>query len=562
MAKPVYVIGVGLSPHDGSCCLLKDGKIIVAIEKERISKLKRDGLNDTDSIAYCMDAGGINWGDVSLVVQNSVTSNLRKDWFYGPRYIPSDVQVVTISHHLAHAYSAYYLSGFEETAIFITDASGNEIKSCTDLNDKCLLKDAEGLDRDFVLETNSYYKAVGDEVTALCKEFTPLRPNEIPYTDLACNAKNSIGQIYSEVNSNIFGMKSDRGKLMGLSSYGKNNLFSGPLFSLEDGAIKVNAKELEILKAPPLSYEEFKNSFEYYADLAYSVQKNVEDILIKIINNRYPLYPHDNLCYAGGLALNAVANTRIRNETPFKNIFIPPPAYDGGISVGCAYYGWAKVLGMPRAKASSTVFFGRGYEGLIKETVKAVAKERNDIRIYLPTELNVEVAKLLTKGKAIGWYKGGSEFGPRALGHRSILGDPREPKLRDYINNQVKFREDFRPFAPSVIAEEADTYFDIDFESPHMLFVVPVQEEWRNNLGAVTHVDGTARVQTVRKEDNPEFYDLLCEFKKLTGVGMVINTSFNRKGEPIVEEPIEAVRVLCDTGMHGLVLGPYLLVKN
>jgi carbamoyltransferase len=260
------------------------------------------------------------------------------------------------------------------------------------------------------------------------------------------------------------------------------------------------------------------------------------------------------------VALNAVANRRILEETPFKRVFIPPAADDSGLAVGCAYYGWTNVLGKERTVHEGSPFLGRSYSE--DEIARALGTHTKDLVVDRPTDLVATAAAYLAEGNTLGWFQGGCEFGPRALGHRSILADPRQAALRDHINARIKFREDFRPFAPAVLAEDAATYFDLSQASPYMLFVVPVRAAWRARLAAVTHVDGTARVQTVDPQSDPLFHGLLSAFKHHSGLGMLLNTSLNRRGEPMVETPAEALALLRETDLHGMVLGSYFVSKR
>jgi carbamoyltransferase len=259
------------------------------------------------------------------------------------------------------------------------------------------------------------------------------------------------------------------------------------------------------------------------------------------------------------VALNAVANRRLLKEGPFERLYIQPAAGDNGIAIGCAYYGWLEVLGKSRIRHSGPVYFGRRYE--TAEVTQALEKYAQLVTLSRCEEPAEEAASSLAEGKVVGWFQGGSEFGPRALGNRSILADPRKRDIRDHINAKVKFREDFRPFAPSVLAEDAATYFDCDYDSPHMLLTSPVRPEWRDAIPAVVHLDGSARLQTVSRGDNPLYCDLLTAFKRRTGIGLLLNTSLNKRGMPIVETPEDAIMLFLYSGIDVLFIGDMAVRK-
>jgi len=554
MTKPTYVLGTGLS-HNGSACLLKDGKIVVAIEKERITRHKNDGFNDTIAIQYCLEAEGIGWDDVDLVVQNSVFCNFTQgnDWYRGPRVIPNSVPVVTISHHLAHAYNALFTSNFEDAAIAVVDGSGSLSKDCLEV----LPFDKNKRQYECV----SFYSWDGTTIRALYKQFSEIGEISEEDNPLVGFLKDSIGGLYEKASAYVFGHGLDPGQLMGLSSFGRANIFSKKFVTFEGPDVKIDCPAADFLKPRNLGLSFTTEHFQHFADFARLIQDELTYVMVTLANNLYGYYPSTNICIAGGVGLNIIANTEIVRKTGFKNIFVPPPANDAGISIGCAYYGWHTVLGKDRVKHDGSAYLGKPYDLYYSQVIELVQQVREDIVVTKPDNLNETAAKEIAMGKVIGWYKGGAEMGPRALGHRSILANPCDTGMKDRINNTIKNRPDFRPFAPAVLEEDASIYFDIDRPSPHMLLVFPVREGWLGKIPAVTHVDGTARVQTVSETDDKDFYELLKEVKRETGIGMVLNTSFNRKHEPIVERPQEAVQMFLDTPMDALVLGPYLLTK-
>jgi carbamoyltransferase len=315
----------------------------------------------------------------------------------------------------------------------------------------------------------------------------------------------------------------------------------------------------------PGNYEELSKQNQYYADIAASIQVVTEEALLQLARNAYKETGLKRLCMAGGVALNSVANGRILRETPFEELYVQPSAGDGGGAVGAALYAYHAVLGKPRRFTMEHAYWGEEHgpaevERFLKDN--GIAHRRfND-----EDKLIAFVVDRLEQGKVIGWSQGRFEWGPRALGNRSILADPRRTEMKDLVNVKIKFREPFRPFAPSVLADRAEEYFVLPEAAKHyparfMLYVVDVREEKRDILPAITHVDGTGRLQTVRKEENPRYFKLIEAFGSATGVPVVLNTSFNLKGEPIVNKPHEAFHTFSQSGMDVLVLGEYVVEK-
>ncbi len=560
MSKPIYVLGTGVS-HDGSACLLKDGKIRFAIEKERLTRQKHDGGNDTASIQYLLDAEGITMPDLSLVVQNANFGMLEfgNRWLEGPRLLRDGIPVVTISHHLAHAYSALGTSPFDETAILVIDGCGNAFDDCIDLGGAIIPERPSGEMMPLWNEKDSYYKFSGGRLQPLFKDFSPWGAGMKGYPMHPPSTRHSIGGLYAAASKYVFRGLEDPGKLMGLAPYGRPGLHDFEAFDLKDGRAFVRYDWMKQFRTPAHSHEEFQQRFQSYADLAFWIQREVERALLYIVKSRHDLSPSKNLCYSGGVALNAVANRRILTEGPFENIFIQPAAGDNGLAIGCAYYGWLEVLKKDRVTHTGSVYFGKDYgTGEIKATL---ARYGELIECSQSGTAVADAVAALAQGKVVGWFQGGSEFGPRALGNRSILADPRMAHIRDHINAKVKFREDFRPFAPSVLAEDAATYFECDYASPHMLLTALVRPEWRDKIPAVVHRDGSARIQTVTRETNPLYHRLLTAFKASTGIGLLLNTSLNRRGMPIVETPEDAVMLFLYSAIDVLFIGDHALRK-
>lgn len=558
--SPIYVIGTGLS-HDSSVCLLADGKVVLGIEKERLTRRKHDRGNDRLAMKYVLDRAGITLRDVALVVQNENFGMFRSgNSEYGkePRPLTDATQVVTISHHLAHAYSAFGPSGFDQASVLVIDGCGNAYEDCIDLHQGTLLEKVASGYEHIYFEKDSYYTSQDSVLHAVAKDFSIWGAREWlvnPPTTL-----HSIGGVYQAFSQYVFSDFDDSGKLMGLAPHGKPGRFGLSLFDLCDGQVHVRRDTLREFTSPARSRAALKANFQYYADVAHWVQKEIERALLYVVGDRFERCPSRNLAYAGGVALNAVANSRILRETGFENLYIQPAAGDNGLAIGCAYYGWLEVLGREHVHASGSTYLGAPYPA--DRVRSAVAAAGDKVMAEEDADPVVRVAQLLAEGKVVAWYRGGAEFGPRALGHRSILAHPGIPGLRDHINTNIKFREDFRPFAPSVLAHEARQLFDCEgYDSPYMLLVFDVRPEWREQLVNVVHEDGSSRLHTVTEESEPVYFRLLEEFQRLSGLPVLLNTSLNKRGMPIVETPEEALAFFLDCALDVLVLDDLVITK-
>jgi carbamoyltransferase len=568
--KDTYILGTHLS-HDGSACLLKNGHIVVAIEKERLTRRKHDGGNDTLAIEYCLQAAGITINDLDLVVQNAnfEKETLKIDNYAGKRIFTAtyNVPVITISHHLAHAYSTIGTCPFyEDYTIYIADGSGSPYKQCDDLIGAFIPEKniIDNTPENFWCEKDSLYYYSNNKLQPVYKDFSefnhvqPKKPLKMP------SIIHSIGGVYQAISQYCFGNVDDTGKLMGLSPYGKKGIYPQPIFELKDGRVFNTFDWMDEFTTPVQSYQDFKSNFQYYANIARYVQDETEKALIYLFTERQKNSPASNWCYAGGVALNAVANQRILAETGIKNLYIQPAAGDNGIAIGCAYYGWLEVLKKEKQEPTGKTNFGKKYgPSIIKNVISQDIEETPSPTIALIETENwiEETAQLLAKGKVIGWFVDGCEFGPRALGFRSILADPRKEGVRDYINREIKNREDFRPFAPAILREDCHTYFKYDWDTPYMIMVNPVMPEWEEELKNVVHLNGTARVQTVTENNNPAFYKLLKEFKKITGLPILLNTSFNNRGMPIVETPQQALNFFKESPLDYLIFENQIVSK-
>ena len=568
MSNPIYVLGTGLS-HDGSSCLLKDGKILVAIEKERLSRRKHDGGNDSLTIQYCLDYAGITIADLSLVVQAAhfEKESIRKESYQGKRSFTADCTIpfISISHHLAHAYSAIGTSPFDECNVMVIDGSGSFLQQCDDLDNIAIPAEINTATNAYA-EKTSFYFFNGKTMQPLQKDFSVIRYDHNHGEVFLPTTRHSIGGLYAMASNYCFGDFHQAGKLMGLAPYGDRTIYKDELFLLRDGRVWVNEEVMRLHFTDPADHNDHSlyDNFEYYAGIAKWVQEETEKAILYLFQQSIESHPHENMCYAGGVALNAVSNSKILQSLPgIKNLYIEPAAGDNGLAIGCAYYGWLQVLQKEKVKHSGSTFFGRPYKN--EEIEKAIDDHTIDLpgkKISFKKDKNyiATTAGYLAAGKTIGWFQQGAEFGPRALGRRSILANPAVKDIRQHINNDIKFREDFRPFAPAVLHEDKDLYFQIGFESPYMILIDKIKNEWKDKMPGIVHVDGTCRVQTVKDKEEP-LYELLTAFKQITGTSVLLNTSFNCKGMPIVETPEEAISFFYKCDLDVLVMDEYIIVK-
>lgn len=565
MNSPIYILGTGLS-HNGSVVLLKDGRVCVGIEKERLSRRKHDGGNDTLAIQYCLDAEGIELKDISLVVQCANFDIPERDRFKGERvFAGTDIPViVNISHHLAHAYSAVGTSPFSECAVMVIDGCGSPLGQFLQLHpeQKEYISEATLNDSRMVCEKDSFYHFNGKQLKPLVKEFSEMAESGLGTFSLP-TTRHSIGGFYAAISKYVFGDMDDVGKLMGLAPFGNLGVFDFEAFEFRSGNLFVNEDWKDKFTNPSQGYNYFKEHFDYYANVARWAQDQVEKAVIACITNRLGRFPHENLCYSGGVALNAVANAKLEDSEIVKNIHFEPAAGDNGLALGCAFYGWIEYLKMPKLQHDGNTCFGKKYTAQDIDTVF----QKEEYKKYIPKifadqdELLMHCAEKLNQGKTIGWFQSGSEFGPRSLGRRSILAHPGIENMKDHINRNIKFREDFRPFAPAVLKDKVGEYFMAGRNSPYMILVDKTRPEYSKVLDNVTHKDGSARVQTVEESWNPRFSKLIAEFYKQSGIAVLLNTSLNKKGMPIVETPQEAVHLFEITALDVMVIENYVIEK-
>ncbi len=601
------ILGISCFYHDSAAAVIIDGKIEAAVQEERFTRVKHTPDFPVNSIKYCLEESGLNINELDAIVfydkpllkferllstfyavapkgiipfLRAIPIWLKEKLFLKKLIIDKlkeieedfkkkESRILFTEHHLSHAASTFYPSGYKESAILTIDGVG---------------------------EWSTASIAHGKE-----KEIKIIKEMYFPH---------SVGLLYSAFTYFLgFKVNSGEYKLMGLAPYGNENsnetktfikLIKQNLVSIKnDGSIFLNQKYFKYTHAlKMISEKKFNELFnmklrneedeitQKHCNLALAIQKVIEEIIIKMAYEAKRITKSDHICLAGGVALNCVANGLLHSKNIFKYIYIQPAAGDAGGALGCALSISHQYFDEPRVYSENYDLMNGSYLGpyfsdkeiqLMNKRNKARYEKFDDF-----SELSIHVAGLINQGKVIGWFQGRSEFGPRALGNRSILADPRNPEMQKKLNLKIKYREGFRPFAPSVIEEDYNLFFEGDMKSPYMLFVkkikdhikLPVKESYfnldywdklytlRSSLQAITHVDFSARIQTVSKSINPKYWNLINNFKKLTGVSVLVNTSFNVRGEPIVNSPKDAFECFMNTEMDYLVIENYLYSKS
>jgi carbamoyltransferase len=494
--------------------------------------------------------------EVRLVSMPDMPLKERMQAAKSPLYRSKSNKVVTMSHHLAHAYSAFAVCPFDEGVVMVVDGVGSY---SSDIAEKDQLTDNVN---PLARESESYYTFSGSKLQALKKVW--LNPERGFLSDEFFNMK-GLGAVYSRVSSYIFADWNKCGEVMGLAPYGRPDQMQ-KLIELTNGGLNIPDWAAEDFHQPYLIEAKGKwddsPDMQHWKDLAWQVQDDTEQLLIKRAIWLREQTGAKNLCISGGVGLNCVANGKIVREAGYDNVWIQPAAGDDGIAIGCAYYGHLAIQNKPRSFVMNHAYLGAAYSN--EEAEAAAKKWLVNTQTFNGADKSIckETAKVLTEGQVIGWFQGRSEFGPRALGNRSIIADPRDPAMKDLLNARVKHRQSFRPFAPIVLAERASEIFEGEEDSPFMLLAKRVAPEWLAKVPAIVHVDGTARVQTVRREHNERLYLLLKEFENLTGVPVLLNTSFNIRGEPIVETPADAMKCFLSTGIDYLAMHDMLISKS
>ncbi|WP_194199088.1 carbamoyltransferase C-terminal domain-containing protein [Nostoc sphaeroides] len=552
------IVGISAS-HDAAACLIRNGRLEYAIQLERITRIKRDGvgfLHTREAVDYCLQASGLRPRDIDFfafnaqpLIPNYVGLNqpvANEDF---DLFDPYGKQSIFVSHHLAHAFGAFFASPFKEAAVFVADGSGGSTVGTDDL----LLT---GLELADYLEQKLEQRPKLHVQSTYIFDPSGYRLVHREYADsfnVRCGSS-SLGEVYAAVSQYIFGDWHEGGKLMGLAPYGQPEACS-PSFLERDsnGNLQFSVRWKQLFcKAIGI-----KNPMDL-CHLAARIQRDLEDALLERMRRVIEQTGLRNIVYTGGIALNSVVNQRLKAEAGINQLFVLPASSDAGIAIGAAAAANYRITNSTEREFFESDFLGYEYRECDYQT--AIAAYETSLKCE---EVNIaDVAERLEVGQIIGWFEGRSEFGPRALGHRSILADPRNKDTWVYINQRIKFREDFRPFAPVVPVEVAAKYFVLDDPSPYMLRVVPVRLQYREKLAAITHVDGSARVQTVEKKILPRLHELLWAFGNKTGIPVLINTSMNVRGKPIVETPLQAVELLLSTHLSALVLGSTLVLPK
>lgn len=588
-----HILGISAFYHDSAAALITDGKIIAAAQEERFTRIKHDYNFPQHAIDYCLKEAGITADQLTAVAfydkpflkferlmetymafaPKGITSFMKALplWLNQKLFLPREIDqglnniyegpIYFTTHHASHAASAFFPSHFKEAAIITFDGVGEWSTSTW------------GVGRDNRIE--------------LHKEI------RFPH---------SLGLLYSAFTYYTgFRVNSGEYKLMGLAPYGEPKYVKEILDNLidvkEDGSFWLDQSYFNYCAGLTMTGEKFHRLFgnpprdpetpvtQFQMDIAASIQKVTEDVMMRIANHVHKETGMENLCMAGGVALNCVANGLLLKSSPFKNIWVQPAAGDAGGSLGAAQFVWHQIMDNPREVGESDTqqgsYLGPKYENEeIKNFLDSVGAKYSCYEYE--DDLYREIAGLIDAEKVTGLFMGRMEFGPRALGARSIVGDARSPRMQSTINLKIKFRESFRPFAPSVLRERVSDYFELDSDSPYMLMVAPVKDEHRvpmteeqkqlfgieklktprSDVPAITHVDYSARVQTVDPGRNPSYYKILKAFEDKTGCGVIINTSFNIRGEPIVCRPEEAYRCFMFTDMDALVLENFICLKE
>jgi len=547
--------------HDKGAVIIEDGKVLVGITQERLSRIKHDGAHKggvlpIESINYCFDYLGITYREIDLFVYSTtemtdnVDAQLSKvfgvDLSNNTKFIP---------HHLAHAYSSFFSSGFDEAAVVVADASGSILSHLNKLPMwyKDIDKTKHSPMEDWT-EGISIFHFKKQEFTEVYKKWIKY---PVPLDTEDCV---SVGTIYSEGSLQLIYEPNSHtwpaGKLMGLASYANQDIVNeAPFFIVEKGD--------DIFIPNKRIYPKVDWSSDFYsrACVAGIYQREQERASIILAKKAKKLTNSENICVAGGSFLNCNSNEKILNSGLYENCYFIPPSDDSGIPLGCAWYGYQQLIDIDEVEPLKP-YLGKTYTQ--KEIISAINEFPHlSIERYNDFEKLIEdVSYWLTQNRVIGWFQDGSELGPRALGNRSILASPIFPWMIGHINNDIKKREWYRPFAPAVLFEHQSDIFESDNYSPYMLVTTTVKEEWRNKIPAVTHIDNSARHQSVTKNNNPKFYSLINKFYEKTGVPVLLNTSFNGPKEPIVETPIDAIKTFIEIGLDFLVIDNVLIRKK
>jgi carbamoyltransferase len=546
------VLGINRT-QDASICLMHGSQLVWAIQKERLTRQKHHWGKPGDVRQHYRPALPGLERPIDVLVE-CFSSDAEIDSL--PAYEEELAATLTlapgcrrlrISHHLAHLYSVFHPSPFREAAVMVVDGQGSPAAEFTEH-----WSGAADVPGDW-REVSSFYTANRERVACIGKQLWDRDDTRLV----------GLGMFYFLLTQALFPGEGNEGKAMGLAPHGDAGAMKLPPLDVDGYRVTIPAPWRALLaEGARFRYGAPGVKFSDCANLAAAGQRAFEDALLALARWLHRETGLENLCFAGGTALNCSANERLLRETPFKRVFIPPAPSDAGTALGCAVYGLTELAGL-----SCDYLWRDDYLGPPprQEDIDAALADAPDLLVErLPGRdaLCARVLDLLCAQKVVALFQGRSEFGPRALGHRSILGDPRSGRMRDWINARVKQREWFRPLAPVVLEEHADAYFDVPGASPFMQFAAPVRPERASTVPAITHVDGTARLQTVAQDGDPLLRGLLSGFHARTGVPVLLNTSFNGKDEPIVETPAQAIASFRRMPLHALAMPPYLVRKR
>jgi carbamoyltransferase len=546
------VLGVNRT-QDASVCLMQGSKLVWAIQKERLTRQKHHWGRPGDFCNhYASRLPGLDRPIDVLVEcfssdeQANQLPQYEAELAESLRFAPG-CQRLRISHHLAHVYSVFPPSPFRDAAVMIIDGQGSPVSELTEQ-----WIGAANVPGDW-REVSSFYRADRERIDCIGKQLWNRDDTQLV----------GLGMFYFLLTQAMFPGEGNEGKVMGLAPHGDPYALGLPPLDVDGARVTIPAAwRAQLRERERFRYGVHGVRFSDCANLAAAGQRAFEDALLQAARWLHAQTGMANLCFAGGTALNCSANQRLLRETPFGRVFIPPAPSDAGTALGCALYGLTQLAGQPCDWRWTDDYLGPAPP---PAEIEAALLEANDLLVErLPGRdaLSERMLDLLCARKVVGLYQGGSEFGPRALGHRSILGNPRHGHVRDWINARVKQREWFRPLAPVVLEERAADFFDLPGTSPFMQFAAPVRPEMAPLVPAITHVDGTARLQTVGPHDDPLLRTLLTGFEARTGVPMLLNTSFNGKDEPIVETPAEALAAFRRMPLHALAMPPFLVRKR
>jgi carbamoyltransferase len=575
----MWILGINAFHGDASAAIIRDGQLVVAVEEERFNRIKHWAGFPLTSIRFCLEHAGVRLEDLDhIAISRNPSAHLHKKILFSVRRGPSfeliksrlsnaskiyDIQQILsskfnmppekikakihhIEHHRTHLASSFFLSPFENAALLSVDGFGDFVSCMWGIGEGNKMK----IDRwvEFPHSMGILYTAISQFLGF------PNYGDEYKVMGLsACGEpeySNSMRQLLK--SNNGLGFQLDLRYFLHHSQ--------GLQMTWEDGYPKLSVlysnEMTSLLGNPRQTAEPIERRHE---NIACSLQQRLEEVLFHLLNKLHERTGLENLCLAGGVALNCVANGKITDFTPFRKIYIQPAANDAGTSIGAAYYVYHSLLGEPRSFQMDHTYYGTDYS---KDQMEEMLREsRLPYRELNQDNLTEWTADQIAEGKVVGWFQGRMEFGPRALGNRSILVDPRRPDMKDILNKRIKHREPFRPFAPSIKEEKTADYFEKSEPSPFMLMTYKVKVPQQKRIPAPTHVDGTGRLQTVSRFQNPLYWKLLDSFEKKTGIPVLLNTSFN-ENEPIVNSPQEALECFLRTKMDVLVLGPFVLEKN